>query len=149
MSNVPPLALACLLSLTGCADTGRFYGSGLESNHRAIIERNTLNYMLANPETDDSYDGQVREAAFMMVQGMGIEQALMILEVDGATCNDRSCIWADTDRETLAEVTFGIRMPGPPRTSVHFRKVTVESDLVTQLSDISVRHWSRGETVAN
>lgn len=105
--------------------------------------------MLANPETDDSYDGQVREAAFVMVQGMSIEQAFMVFEADGATCKDRSCIWADMDRETLAEVTFGKRMPGLPRTSVHFRKVTVESDLVTQLSDISVRYWSRGETVTN
>jgi hypothetical protein len=105
--------------------------------------------MLTNPETDGSYDGQVREAAFMMVQGMSIEQAFMVFEADDATCNDRSCLWADTDRDTLAEVTFGIRMTGPPRASVHFRNVTVESDLVTQLSDITVRHWSRDETVAN
>lgn len=105
--------------------------------------------MLASPETVDNYDGQVREAAFIMVQGMIIEQAFMVFEADGATCNERSCIWADTDRESLAEVTFGIRMPGPRRTSVHFRNLTVDSDLVTQLSDISVGHWSRGETVAN
>ena len=149
MNKSRPLALACLLALTGCTDTGRFYGSILERNHRALIERNTFNYMLANPEIDDSYDGQVREAAFMMVKGMRIEQALVVFEADGATCNDNSCTWADTDRETLAEVSLGIRMPGPRRTSVHFRKVAIYSDLVTQLSDISVRHWSRGEPIAN
>jgi len=103
--------------------------------------------MLANRETDDSYDGQVQEAAFMMVQGMSIEKAFMVFEADGATCNDRSCIWVDTDRETLAEVTFGIRMPGSPRTSVHFRIVMVESDLVARLGDITARHRSRSETI--
>jgi len=61
-----------LLALTGCADTGLFYGSSSDRNQRAIVERNTLNYMLVNRETDDSYDGQDQEADNMKVQGMSI-----------------------------------------------------------------------------
>ena len=94
-------ALISLFALTACAEESRFSGSNLAQEHLAMIERNTIDYMLANPETDGNYNGQLREAAFNMVEGLSAKQAVAIFEADGAACQDRKCTWTHQDRETV------------------------------------------------
>lgn len=141
-----PLVIAALFMLTACSGRSGSYDSELTRKQIEIVKRNDLNYMMLHPTTDDSYNGTVREAAFQMIKGMQAEQAIAVFETDGATCQNRTCIWAYRDRETWAEVTFGIRMPGPRRTFDRFRRVTVEADVVVSVSDVTVEHWSEIES---
>lgn len=134
-------SVAGFLLLAACSNNGPFTGSELTRNQVEILQRNDLVYMMSHPDTDDSFDGTAREAAFIMVKDMRAEQALTTFQIDGAICDGRTCVWTYRDRETLVELAYGFRPAGPRRTTDWFRSVTIEADIVADLEDLSVRHW--------
>lgn len=134
-------SFAGLLTLAACSDTGPFLGSALTKKQVEVVQRNDLAYLMEHPDTDDSFDGTAHEAAFIMVKDMQAEQAVATFQIDGATCDGRTCVWTYRDKETWAEVAYGFRPPGPRRITDWFRSVAIEADFVAELDNLSVRHW--------
>ena len=147
MRTLLHLPLALCLILAACSDAGRIPDSDLSRRQVEIRQRNDVVYMMQNPQTDDSFDGTTREAAFTMVRGLRADQAVATFRADGAVCRGRICTWRFRDRENWADVAFGLRPPGPRRTRDWFRSVTMEADVVADPKDLAVRHWLDGVAI--
>ena len=147
MRTILHLPLALCLMLAACSDADRIPDSDLSRRQVEIRQRNDVAYMMQNPQTDDSLDGTTRDAAFTMVRGLRADQAVATFRADGAVCRGRTCTWRFRDRETWADVAFGLRPPGPRRTRDWFRSVTITADVVADLNDLAVRQWLAGMAI--
>lgn len=107
--------------LAACSDTSGILGTD--------VGRQMVNSNAPTPELI------LRDAVFIQVKEQDAQQAVKTLEDDGAVCRGAVCSWSFLDREPWFD-TWGVRMPGPRRTSEKTWFIAFVSDQILSESNI-------------
>ena len=111
--------IVATMSLSACSEYDR-------------LDSETLALMGQSQEATEEL--RLAEAVLQKTAGHTRDEAIAILENDGAECFDATCRWRAVRAESF--ITFGVRPAGPPRTWQLEWEVVLLSSQVVALSDI-------------